>query len=69
MVVLLPKEKPVAKKKAQTKTKPKKMASMRPVPSVISVSCCAVGMESGDDLYFPAGAGGVGGAGTDASQR
>ncbi len=43
-VVFLPSEKPMAKKKAQTSTKVKKMASMRPVPSVISVSCCAVDM-------------------------
>ena len=50
MAVLLPSEKPIAKKKAQTRTKVKKMASMRPVPSVISVSCCAVGIEISIDL-------------------
>jgi len=44
-VVLLPSEKPIEKKKAQTRTKVKKMASMRPVPSVISVSCCAVDIK------------------------
>ena len=60
MVVLLPSEKPIEKKKAQTKTKPKKMASMRPVPRVISVSFCAVAMGSRVDLYFPAAAAGVG---------
>jgi hypothetical protein len=46
IAVLLPSEKPIAKKKAQTSTNAKKMASIRPVPRVISVSCCAaVGME------------------------
>ena len=64
MLVLRPKENPMAKKKAQTRTNAKKMASMRPVPSVISVSCCAVGMGSCVDLYFPAG---TPGAGTPAS--
>jgi hypothetical protein len=49
-VVLLPSEKPIAKKKAQTRTKAKKRASMRPVPRVISVSCCAVDMGSSVDL-------------------
>jgi hypothetical protein len=49
-VVFLPSEKPMAKKKAQTSTNPKKMASMRPVPSVISVSCCAVDMGIMVDL-------------------
>jgi hypothetical protein len=44
-VVFLPSEKPMAKKKAQTSTKAKKITNMRPVPSVISVSCCAVDME------------------------
>jgi len=58
-VVFLPSEKPMEKKMAQTSTKAKKMASMRPVPSVISVSCCAVGILSSVDLYFPAAAGGV----------
>ena len=48
--VFLPSEKPMAKKKAQTSTNAKKSASMRPVPSVISVSCCAVGMGSSIDL-------------------
>ena len=60
MVVLRPSEKPIAKKKAQTRTKLKKMASMRPVPRMISVSCCAVGIVTSVDLYFPAGAPGVG---------
>ena len=50
MAVLLPSEKPIAKKKAQTRTKVKKMASMRPVPSVISVSCCALAMLSSVNL-------------------
>ena len=54
MVVLLPSEKPIAKKKAQTKTKAKKMASMRPVPRVISVSCCAVDIVTSVDLDQPA---------------
>ena len=45
MVVLLPSEKPIEKKKAQIRTKVKKMASMRPVPRVISVSCCAVDIK------------------------
>ena len=49
-VVFLPNEKPIAKKNAQTNTRVKKMASMRPVPNVISVSCCAVGIRSSDDL-------------------
>jgi len=53
--VFLPSEKPMAKKKAQTSTNAKKRTSMRPVPSVISVSCCAVGMGTGIDLYFAAG--------------
>ena len=56
MAVLLPSEKPMAKKKAQTSTKVKKMASMRPVPMVISVSCCSVDMSSRVVFYFPAGA-------------
>ncbi len=60
MAVLLPSEKPIAKKKAQTRTRVKKSASMRPVPSVISVSCCAVAMFSSVDLYFPVGAPGAG---------
>jgi hypothetical protein len=50
MVVLLPSEKPIEKKKAQIRTKVKKMASMRPVPRVISVSCCAVDMGRTVDL-------------------
>jgi hypothetical protein len=50
MAVLLPSEKPIEKKKAHTRTKLKKMASMRPVPSVISVSCSAVGMGNSVDL-------------------
>jgi hypothetical protein len=50
MEVLRPSEKPIAKKKAQTRTKAKKMASMRPVPIVISVSCGAVGIGSSVDL-------------------
>src|SRR5271165_6158040 len=41
LAVLLPSEKPMAKKQAQTRTNAKKTDSMRPVPSVISVSCCA----------------------------
>jgi len=60
MLVFRPSEKPMAKKTAQIRTKVKKMASMRPVPSVISVSCCAVGIVIGVDLYFPADAAGVG---------
>lgn len=43
--VFRPSEKPTAKKKAQISTKPKKIASIRPVPSVISVSCSIVGMR------------------------
>ena len=58
--VFLPKEKPMAKKNAQTNTKAKKIPSMRPVPSVISVSCCAVGIVTSFRLYFPAGAAGAG---------
>jgi hypothetical protein len=65
MAVLLPSEKPMAKKNAQTSTKTKKMASMRPVPIVISVSCCAVDMGTSLARYFPAA--GAPGAGTAAS--
>src|SRR3979490_1654494 len=36
---LLPNEKPMPKKTAQTATSPKNRASILPVPSVISVSC------------------------------
>ena len=50
MLVFRPSENPMAKKTAQTRTNAKKMASMRPVPRVISVSCCAVGIESCIDL-------------------
>ena len=56
IAVLLPSEKPMEKKNAQTSTKAKKIANMRPVPMVISVSCCAVGMLSSVDLYFSAAA-------------
>jgi hypothetical protein len=41
-----PKEKPIEKKKAQTSTRAKKIASMRPVPRVISVSFCVLGIEN-----------------------
>jgi hypothetical protein len=47
-LVFLPSENPIAKKNAQTRTNEKKIASIRPVPRVISVSCCAVDME----LFF-----------------
>jgi len=51
LAVLLPSEKPMAKKNAHTRTKAKKMASMRPVSRVISVSCCcAVGIGIRIDL-------------------
>ena len=50
IAVLRPSENPMAKKTAQTRTNAKKMASIRPVPRVISVSCCAVGMKSLIDL-------------------
>jgi len=57
LAVFRPSEKPIAKKKAHTSTKAKKSTSMRPVPRVISVSCCAVGMETKVNLYLSAGAG------------
>src|SRR5208283_3600281 len=48
--VLRPSEKPMEKKKAQTSTNTRKITSIRPVPRVISVSCCDLAMESSGPL-------------------
>jgi hypothetical protein len=50
---LLPSEKPMPKKTAQSATSPKNRASILPVPSVISVSCDVAVVICTSSLLLP----------------